>query len=94
MTIRQATLEDMPQVVKVHTECFPKDEHFTTLMGGNNLTQKMYEAYLRTEKFIFGRQKARTKLLAFVWGICMVQRQWIFFIKVMPKRFSKEHCCC
>ncbi len=50
MTIRQATLEDMPLVVKVHTECFPKDEHFTTLMGGgNNLTQKMYEAYLRAE---------------------------------------------
>ena len=34
MTIRQATLEDMPFVADVHVQCFPKDEHYTTLMGG------------------------------------------------------------
>ena len=60
MTIQQATLEDMPMVEKVHAECFLKDEHFTTLMGeGNNLTQKMYEAYLQAEKFIFSCKRPR-----------------------------------
>ena len=36
MIIRQATLEDMPFVADVHVQCFPKDEHYTTLMGVGN----------------------------------------------------------
>ena len=69
MIIRQATLEDMPFVADVHVQCFPKDEHYTTLMGvGNNLTQKMYEAYLQEEN-LFLVAEDQIKLSAFVWGI-------------------------
>jgi len=34
MKIRKATMDDIRSVTLVHRECFPKDEHFTTLMGG------------------------------------------------------------
>ena len=34
MKIRQATIDDIYSVTLVHCECFPRNEHFTTLMGG------------------------------------------------------------
>ena len=68
MTIRQATLEDMPFVADVHVQCFPKDEHYTTLMGGgDNLTQKMYEAYLREEN-LFLVAEDKNKIIGFCMG--------------------------
>ena len=48
MKIRQATINDIHSVTLVHRECLPKDEHFTTLMGGGkkDLTSQMYIEYL------------------------------------------------
>lgn len=67
MIIRKAIVEDMPCVARVHADCFPKDEHFTTLMGGDkNLTERMYEAYLREDNLFLVAEEGNEII-----GFCM-----------------------
>ena len=93
MTIQQATLEDMPMVEKVHAECFLKDEHFTTLMGeGNNLTQKMYEAYLQAEN-LFLVAKDQDKIIGFCMGNMYNTKAMDIFYKNNTGTLLKRTLC-
>lgn len=68
--IRQATFDDLPNIAKIHMECFP--ENFSTKLGKKRngfLLSKFYEEYMldAPELFLVAEEKNK-KIIGFCMG--------------------------
>ncbi len=66
--IRQATANDLDEIAKVHTKCFPYS-FSTALCGRRGLLQAFYNEYLKDVPDFLLRKMSRTVFAGSVWGI-------------------------
>lgn len=92
ITIRPATLSDMYNVSVVHRKCFPAKEHFSTLMGGeelNNLTELMYKEYLLEDNLFFVAEE-KGRIIGFCMGFYYGSKAMQNFYRKYKSLFTRK----